>query len=277
MLKKLIVTAASTIFILVLLKSGNVKAANFTDNQTVDAKKTWTIHFNQNVLFDNLSRQSILVTDSKNNIADVTTTLGQDDKTIVVSAPSSGYTAGEKYTLTIGDKVHSKTNKKLQSNVVIHFNIKNKEPVSCILKNTDKPQISTGCGNVLNNELWLKYSDGTEELLISCKPDDDMKKVIAQITNPQLSPDKTKVYFMSVAWATSYSIHAVDVKTKSEHFVCDGNSLKVVTQGPYFGDLIVNQHRYYGPPNYGSYDDFYIVDEHGNEIKDLGEHTEALE
>lgn len=277
MLKKLTVTTISTVFVFIMIISTNVKAVKFTDNQTVDAHKTWTIHFNQDVLFDNLSRQNITVTDSKGNIADINPTLGQDDKTIVVSAPSSGYTAGENYTLTIGDKVYSKSNKNLQNNVVVHFNIKDKEPVSCILKDTDKPLISTGCGDVSNNELWLKYSDGTEELLVACKPDEDIKKVIAQITDPQLSPDKTKVYFMSVAWATSYSIHVVDIKTKSEHFVCDGNSLKVVTQGPYSGDLIVNQHRYYGPPNYGSYNGFYLIDEQGNEIKDLGEYPETLE
>lgn len=162
----------------------------------------------------------------------------------------------------------------MQSNVIIHFNIKDKEPVSCILKDTDKPLISVGCGYASNNELWLKYSDGTEELLVSCKPDYDMKKVIAQITNPQLSPDKTKVYFMSAAWATSTSIHVVDIKTKIEHFVCDGNSLKVITQGSSSGDLIVTKHKY---NDYGAYDDVYLVDEQGNEIKDLGEYPEALE
>ena len=68
----------------------------------------------------------------------------------------------------------------------------------------------------------------------------------------------------------------MDIETKSEHFVCDGNSLKVIQSGSYAGDLIVNQHRYYGPPNYGSYNDYYIVTPEGEEITDLGDNPEVL-
>ncbi|MGH4139863.1 cell wall-binding repeat-containing protein [Clostridium sp.] len=145
-----------------------------------------------------------------------------------------------------------------------------------VLKDTDKPLISTGLGDAPSNELWLMYSDGTEELLVSSHSAEDMKSVIASIFNPQFSLDKNKIYFMSEAWVTSASVHVVDVKTKSEHFVCSGNYLKVIQSGAYAGNLIVNQHRYYGEPNYGSYDDYYIVTPKGEEITDLGDNPEVL-
>ncbi len=150
------------------------------------------------------------------------------------------------------------------------------EPSEIVLKDTDKPLISTGAGDATNNELWLKYSDGTEELLVSSHSAEDIKDVIAFIQNPQFSLDKKKIYFMSAAWATSYSIHVVDIETKNEHFVCDGNSLKVIQSGLYAGDLIVNKYKYYGAPNYGSYDDYYIVTPEGQEIKDIGDDPEIL-
>lgn len=147
------------------------------------------------------------------------------------------------------------------------------EPSEIVIKDTDKPLIPTGAGDALNNELWLKYSDGIEELLVSSHSAKDVKDIIAFINTPRFSLDKKKIYFMSAAWATSYAIHVVDIETKSEHFVCDGNSLKVIQSGSYAGDLIVNKHKY---NDIGAYDDYYIVTPEGEEITDLGDDPEVL-
>lgn len=152
--------------------------------------------------------------------------------------------------------------------------ISKSKPVSLILKNTKRPSISTGAGDVLSNELWVKYSDGKEELVVSSKPDKDLQKQIAQIYDPQFTRDKKKVYFWCGAWAVSGAIHVVDIETKSEHFVCDGNYLKVIQSGEYCGYLIVSQHRY--KKGGGSYDHYYILNEQGTEIKDLGNSEEVL-
>ncbi|MBX4267691.1 hypothetical protein [Clostridium estertheticum] len=152
-------------------------------------------------------------------------------------------------------------------------------PVDIILKDTNKALLSTGAGDTaVNNELWVKYSDGTEELLVVCHDEEvDVKDIIAGIFNPQLSKDKKKVYFMSEAWATSAAIHVVDIESKNQQFVCPGNYLRIIEKGQYSGDLIVNQHRYNDAPNYGSYDNYYIVDENGIQLEDLGDDPAVLD
>lgn len=146
-----------------------------------------------------------------------------------------------------------------------------RQPFIIIIKKTGKAPIATGAEDAENNAIWLKYADGKEELLITSKAAEDMKFVIGGIHDARLSLDKNKIYFISSAWATSDSIHVVEIRTKKERFLCPGNSLEVIQTGPYRGKLIVNQHRYNGPPDYGSYDHNYIIDENGKEIKDLGE------
>ena len=54
-----------TFFSICLLFSSNVKAANYTDNQTVDANKTWIVKFSDEIKFDELTKKGITVTDSR--------------------------------------------------------------------------------------------------------------------------------------------------------------------------------------------------------------------
>lgn len=103
-----------------------------------------------------------------------------------------------------------------------------------------------------------------------------IEKTIAGIHNPILSLDKKKIYFMSAAWANSDSIHVVNIESKSEKYICPGNSLEIIKDGCYRGKLIVNQHRHYSEPKVGSYDNYYIVDEEGKEIKDMGENEDNI-
>lgn len=112
-----------------LLFGVSVKAANFTDNQTVDSNKAWTIKFTSDVGFDTLTRQGITVTDSNGNTVNVGVQLGDDDKTIIVTAPQGGYTAGENYILNIGTKAHSSKGISLKKEYKLHFNIKDDNSV----------------------------------------------------------------------------------------------------------------------------------------------------
>ena len=145
-----------------------------------------------------------------------------------------------------------------------------------VIKDTGKPlSMGSGSGDDTNNELWLKNdTTGEGRLLVSCKDAKEMENEICDIQNPKLSPVKTKVYFESSAWATSNSIHMVDLKTGKEKFVCDGNGFDLVEAGKYAGDIIVNKHKYNKGPDGGSYDHFFVVDETGKELLDLGENID---
>ncbi|MHC6180917.1 glycoside hydrolase family 113 [Clostridium sp. JNZ X4-2] len=114
----------AAIFSLLFLISFNVQAANFTDNQTVDSNKAWTVSFNSEVSFDDLTKQGITVIDSKGTKVNIGLQLGQDSKTVTVTAPQGGYTPGESYTLNIGNQVHSTKGKILNNECKLSFNIK---------------------------------------------------------------------------------------------------------------------------------------------------------
>lgn len=127
-----------TLFSIFLLCSSNVKAVNFTDNQTVDANKTWTIKFNGEIQLDDLTKQGVSVTDNRGNAADVSLKLGQDSKSIVVEAPEYGYVGGKSYTLYVGKKVHSIDGNALSDDCTLNFNVKRKFSSGGIVSFKDK-------------------------------------------------------------------------------------------------------------------------------------------
>ncbi|WPC40149.1 hypothetical protein [Clostridium sp. JS66] len=114
-----------TLFSFFLLFSTSVQASNFTDYQTVDSNKTWTIKFTQKISLDDLTKQGITVADNEGNIVNTIICLGQNDKELIVTPPENGYTLGKSYVLNIGTKVHSVNGKKLNTECKLHFNIKN--------------------------------------------------------------------------------------------------------------------------------------------------------
>ncbi|MCH5139142.1 hypothetical protein JMF89_18440, partial [Clostridiaceae bacterium UIB06] len=71
-----------------LLFSSNVFAFQITDNQVVYANKKWIIDFTNNIGYDYLTQQAIVVTDSKGNKANTSLQLGNDNKSIIVYPPS---------------------------------------------------------------------------------------------------------------------------------------------------------------------------------------------
>lgn len=120
-MKKKVIIA---IFISSLIVSiSKAKAVTFKDNAVVDAKKNWTIHFNQEVSFDDLSKQNITVTDNRGAKVNVTLKLGDYGKAITVESPAEGYKDGDTYKLIVGDKVHSKKNKSIKKQITMNFSI----------------------------------------------------------------------------------------------------------------------------------------------------------
>ncbi|WP_411683188.1 glycoside hydrolase family 113 [Clostridium thailandense] len=162
------------IFTTLLLAETNVQAASFIDNQTVDSNKVWTIKFNSEVIFDDLTKESILVSDSKGNKVNSGVQIGDNSKEIKVTAPEGGYFPGEKYTLNLGKNIHSKEGNKLQNESQIHFSIQSRSSnkfldtkiksgnlstdynIDQVLKDIDKFQLNT-----LNIPVTIKIEDLT--------------------------------------------------------------------------------------------------------------------
>lgn len=123
MKNKFIIGALVGVF---LLCSPNIKAESFPDNQTVDPNKTWTIKFNYEIELDDLTKQGITVVDRKGDLTSVGVKLGQDGKSIIVTAPEGGYKAGENYMLNIESGLHSSNGNALKHGYSRYFNIKRK-------------------------------------------------------------------------------------------------------------------------------------------------------
>lgn len=127
MFKKLAKFVIPIFSLILLFTSIKVEAASFKDNQTVDKYKDWTIKFNQEILFDESTKEGIKVVDSKGNYIATSLVLGQDKKSIIVKSPTNGYLEGESYTLIIDTNVKSIYGQRLKERVLFRFNIKDKE------------------------------------------------------------------------------------------------------------------------------------------------------
>lgn len=141
-----------------LLLPHGIKAANFTDNQTVDSNKTWTIKFTDEVGFDNATKEGITVTNTKGTKISAGIQLGQDNKTIIVTSPEGGYTKGENYILNIGNKAHSNKGKSLKNEYKLHFNIKKEDNNIITFKDTNLEQeirtlINKSTGNIYKSDV----------------------------------------------------------------------------------------------------------------------------
>jgi hypothetical protein len=100
--------------------------------------------------------------------------------------------------------------------------------------------ISTGLGNVEATELWVENpATGEINLLIRGKADDDMRRVVAGICDPRVSPDGAFIYFNSAAWATSAAVHRISIHSREHAFVIDGEACGFVASGPWKDALFV--------------------------------------
>lgn len=147
-----------------LILAPSVKAANFIDNQTVDSNKTWTIKFTDEVGFDNITKEGISVTDTKGTTMSVGIQLGQDSKTIIVTAPKGGYTKGENYILNIGSKAHSIKGKALKSEYKLHFNIKKDDSNIVTFKDTNLEQEIRTIINKSTGDIYKSDVENIKEL-----------------------------------------------------------------------------------------------------------------
>ncbi len=88
------------------------------------------------------------------------------------------------------------------------------------------------------------------------------------ISDLQFSDDNKEIYFLNAAFAVSYAVLAIDIKTRKVRYVIDGNSLELVRTGKWKGKLIVSRHKY-KPNGGGAYEARCLVTPEGKEIKQL--------
>jgi hypothetical protein len=135
-------------------------------------------------------------------------------------------------------------------------------------------------------DLYVSAPDGTDERLVlkaGSYPETahgELKPVggkIQGIEQPHFSIDDSVIYFIGTAWATSGAVYAVAVDSGAVRYVAHGNIIHVIEKPQYRGMLLINRHCYYGPPNYGSYDHFWLVSPEGVVTTQFGESlSEAL-
>lgn len=128
------------------------------------------------------------------------------------------------------------------------------------------PKVETPTGEGDPTSLWIMPARGGAPLRRLTRPRGAVgdcpaacRRMLADLETPVWSLDGGFVYVLGAGWVTSGGVHQVDVRTGSERFVIDGNSLRVIRTGPYRGMLLVGRHKYRGPPELGSYDPVDVV------------------
>jgi hypothetical protein len=110
-------------------------------------------------------------------------------------------------------------------------------------------------------------------LLIEEKTSKDPEKDLTGLALPHFSVDGRSVYFSADAWATSGAIHVIDLNNKQTRFVSSGNGIDIVRTGPYVGNIVTERHVYEKSLK-GSYNSFFLIDQYGNVIAELGNDEE---
>jgi hypothetical protein len=144
------------------------------------------------------------------------------------------------------------------------------------IRGTPADSVDAVLGREEATALWTVGVDGSgARMLVRGRSSETPAQALAMLQSPVFSPDGSRIYVLSAAWATSGAVHAVDVSTGAERFLAPGNSLEVVPSGDYAGFLLVSQHRYFLAG--GSYDWYWLVSPEGREIDPVGEDEAALE
>jgi Tol biopolymer transport system component len=117
-------------------------------------------------------------------------------------------------------------------------------------------------------EIWIYDLKKRKERLLVANDfacGDHLTQTIIDPADLKFSPDSKTLYFETSAWDTSGAIHSVKIDGSQLIFVTNGNGYRVVIDGKYKGDLIINQHRYHRHGS--SYDWDWLYSPNGKQIK----------
>lgn len=119
-----------------------------------------------------------------------------------------------------------------------------------------------------SSQIWLIDLDSiTINRVVQAKPDSGATLSLLKggFDALQFSPDSKCLYYLSNAWTVSMAVHRLDLTTKQDRFITDGNSLFVIYDGVYEGDLVVEKHTATSP-----YVDNWLLTPDGTQIQELG-------
>lgn len=116
-------------------------------------------------------------------------------------------------------------------------------------------------------ELWIARPDGTgARRLLAARPDTNQKHRLARFMTPAFSPDGRRIFFLSMAWATSHALHVYDLTTDREHFVRPAADFVVIPRGRFAGCLLVSDHTWNPRTNSYYYPRRVVTPDSGVEI-----------
>jgi hypothetical protein len=137
------------------------------------------------------------------------------------------------------------------------------------IRQTNGPKNATS--NFDSSQIWLvDLKSNTTTLVVQSKPDsaNTLSLLRGGFDALQFSPDSKYLYFLSIAWPLSMAVHRIDLSTKQDQFVSDGNSLYVIPKGAHAGYLIVLKHK--NSPGGSTYDHNWLLKPDGIEVRDMG-------
>ncbi len=138
---------------------------------------------------------------------------------------------------------------------------------------TSKDMVPTGCGDAPADVIYFSEAPGNTPYPLFKKA----AKVathqaigdiyIGGIEGMDFSSDGKELYFLCAAYAVSGAVLAIDLHSKGIRYVVDANSLEVVKDGKWKGNLIVQRHKY--KKEGGAYEIRCVVSPQGKELKEL--------
>ena len=108
-------------------------------------------------------------------------------------------------------------------------------------------------------------------------------QILASFDHLVLSADEKSLYFSSSAWVTSACIHRVDLETKKELSLGDGEPIRVLEAGPYKGALLALHfrldpvHTVDSPKYRGRMEMWTVLSPEGKTLRTLPENEKARE
>lgn len=125
--------------------------------------------------------------------------------------------------------------------------------------------IETNLDTCDNMQIRRISTDGTgDTTIVASKASNEPQELLACFSDAQFSEDGSVVFFLSAAWITSAAVHRIELRTGEISFVTPGNSLEVIRDGEFKGNLRISQHRNHS--DWGSYDCDYIFSPEGKQI-----------
>jgi len=147
------------------------------------------------------------------------------------------------------------------------------------VRRTPSFKIDTGMGDVDDNELWIADPAGGQpprRVLVGHPGTfrDDENLVLAGFVEPQFSPDKSRIYFVGAAWATSSAMWMLDLNSGHARYLCAGLGLEVLQSGKYAGFLIALKEI----PLMLSARTFryWVLDPDGRDVSEIGEAEDSV-